>query len=209
MGAVGRLGMLDGEIADLFNQAMHDRVAYLEAHQYLMADTELFDSAFKHSLLAAIENLDGSLDGLLVCGDNFQALRILQDRYREKVTTIYIDPPYNTDASAICYKNGYKSSSWASLMHDRIQISRDLMVHAGVLVAAIDDAQQRELSFILSEAFDNRLLGTFSVRSNPSGRPTQTGYAVSHEYLLVAGQSDKSVISRLPPLTNGAVYPTG
>ena len=193
------LGMLDGEIADLFNQAMHDRVAYLEAHQYLMADTELFDSAFKHSLLAAIENLDGSLDGLLVCGDNFQALRILQDRYREKVTTIYIDPPYNTDASAICYKNGYKSSSWASLMHDRIQISRDLMVDAGVLVAAIDDAQQRELSFILSEAFDNRLLGTFSVRSNPSGRPTQTGYAVSHEYLLVAGQSDKSVISRLPP----------
>ena len=193
------LGMLDGEIADLFNQAMHDRVAYLEAHQYLMADTELFDSAFKHSLLAAIENLDGSLDGLLVCGDNFQALRILQDRYREKVTTIYIDPPYNTDASAICYKNGYKSSSWASLMHDRIQISRDLMVDAGVLVAAIDDAQQRELSFILSEAFNNRLLGTFSVRSNPSGRPTQTGYAVSHEYLLVAGQSDKSVISRLPP----------
>lgn len=195
------LGMLNDEISDLLNQSSQGSVEYLETHQYLMADTELFDLAFKHELLAALEDLDDDLDGLLVCGDNFQALGILQDRYREKVTTIYIDPPYNTDASAICYKNGYKSSSWASLMYDRIQTSRNLMTDAGVLVAAIDDAQQRELSFILSETFDDRLLGTFCVRSNPSGRPTKTGYAVSHEYLLVAGQSDKSVISRLPPTT--------
>src|SRR5690606_21364089 len=37
------------------------------------------------------------------------------------------------------------------------------------------------------------------VRSNPSGRPTQSGYAVSHEYLIFAGASSSSVIGRLPP----------
>lgn len=69
----------------------------------------------------------------------------------------------------------------------------------GVLVAAIDDAQQRELNFLLSNAFSSDLLGVVSVRSNPSGRPTQSGYAVSHEYLLFAGKSDESKIQRLPP----------
>ena len=46
-----------------------------------MADTTLFDAAFKHALLAAIENMDENLDGLLIHGDNFQALNLLQERY--------------------------------------------------------------------------------------------------------------------------------
>ena len=84
-------------------------------------------------------------------------------------------------------------------MEGRITRSRPLLARNGVLVAAIDDAQQRELSFVLSEIFDQRILGTVCVRSNPSGRPTQSGYAVSHEYLLFAGATSEAVIGRLPP----------
>lgn len=193
------LGMLDESKSSLFNQGETKCSDFLKSNKYLMVDTSLFENSFKFSLLSAIENLDEELDGVLISSDNFQALSLLGERYRDKVDTIYIDPPYNTDASAICYKNGYKSSSWSSLMYDRLSLSRSLLTDTGVLVAAIDDAQQRELSFILSNVFDDHLLGTFCVRSNPSGRPTQAGYAVSHEYLLMAGQSEKSVISRLPP----------
>ena len=194
-----KLGMLDGNKTDLFNQAKTGSVEYLKAHPYLMADTALFEAEFKYALLAAVDNLDDSLDGLLIHGDNFQALNLLQERYRSQVKCVYIDPPYNTDASAICYKNGYKSSSWASLIEGRLQKTRPIMTDDGVLVAAIDDAQQRELSFLLSENFAENLLGTICVRSNPSGRPTKTGYAVSHEYLFFAGQSERAVIGRLPP----------
>jgi adenine-specific DNA-methyltransferase len=197
-----KLGTLDGSKDDLFKQAKAGSVEYLKAHPFLMVDTSLFDGAFKHALLAAVDNLDASLDGLLIHGDNFQALNLLKERYREQVKCVYIDPPYNTDASAICYKNGYKSSSWASLIHGRLENTRPIMTDDGVLVAAIDDAQQRELSFILSETFDDNLLGIICVRSNPSGRPTKTGYAVSHEYLIIAGQSQKSIIGRLPPTPN-------
>ena len=193
------LGMLEMDKSSLFNQGTIECSDFLHSHKQLMVDTSLFESSFKASLLAEIEDLDKELDGLLISSDNFQAINLLGERYRDKVDTIYIDPPYNTDASAICYKNGYKSSSWSSLMHDRLSLSRPLLTNTGVLVAAIDDAQQRELSFILTDVFDDHLLGIFCVRSNPSGRPTQTGYAVSHEYLLMAGQSEKSVISRLPP----------
>ncbi len=171
----------------------------LKAAPYRMVDTSLFGDDFARRLLSMVGDLESTVDGLLINADNFQGLGLLQGGYTRKIDSIYIDPPYNSDASAILYKNGYKSSSWVSLMQSRLQRSRWLMKEAGVLVAAIDDAQQRELSFLLSEIFDNQMLGVIAVRANPSGRPTQSGYAVSHEYLFYAGNSEESKIQRLPP----------
>jgi adenine-specific DNA-methyltransferase len=171
----------------------------LKVSPSLMIDTRHFDPAFTARLLDRIDTLADNLDGVLFHSENFQALTLMHARYRGRIKCIYIDPPYNTDATPIHYKNGYKSSSWVSLMDDRVRASRSLLTDNGVLIAAIDDEQQRELSFVLSQTFDNRLLGTICVRANPSGRPTKTGYAVSHEYLICAGQSGDSVIGRLPP----------
>jgi adenine-specific DNA-methyltransferase len=170
----------------------------LKAAPFLMVDTALFDAGFRADLLKAIPDLDASIDGLLVHGDNFQALTLLGDRYREGFDCIYIDPPYNTDASAIDYKNGYKSSSWVTLLDCRLRAGKPLLKNDGVLFAAIDDAQFRELSFLAEEIFE-KSLGTFAVRANPSGRPMKTGYSVSHEYMIAVGRSDKSFIGRLPP----------
>ena len=164
-----------------------------------MIDTRHFPGDFIDRLLEALGDLDAKTDGVLFHSENFQALDLMQTRFRQKVKCVYIDPPYNTDASAIDYKNGYKSSSWISLLFDRISLSRSLMTQDGELVAAIDDEQQRELSFILSNVFAGRILGTICVRANPSGRPTQTGYSVSHDYLIFAGASAQSSIGRLPP----------
>lgn len=186
-----QLGVWDGDVPGTLED--------LKAALYRMVDTSLFSGDFKASLLKQVADIDATLDGVLVHGDNFQGLGTLQSKYLGNVNCIYIDPPYNTDASAISYKNGYKSSSWASLMDSRISRSRDLLTKDGVLIAAIDDAQQRELSFLMSRLFDDRILGTVTVRSNPSGRPTQSGYAVSHEYLIFAGATSDSVIGRLPP----------
>ena len=174
-------------------------VEFLKANPFLLMDTALFDEAFKADVLSQIENLDAQCDGVLMHSENFQALGLMQEKYREQVKCIYIDPPYNTDASAISYKNGYKSSSWISLMQNRLELSRALMKQNGVLVAAIDDEQQRELSLLMDDIFNKNLLGTICVRSNPSGRPTQSGYAVSHEYLIFSGKTSTSVIGRLPP----------
>lgn len=171
----------------------------LKAGMYRMVDTALFNSDFERRLLQSCNDLDDQVDGLLIHSDNFQGLCLLGQRFSREVKCVYIDPPYNTDSSAICYKNGYKSSSWVTLMQSRLEQTRRLLTTNGVLVAAIDDAQCKELNFLLSDIFDANLLGTISVRSNPSGRPTQSGYAVSHEYLLIAGESGESKIQRLPP----------
>ena len=175
------------------------KVPFLRHHQNLVLDTRHFNGDFCCRLLASLSDLDANCSGVVIHSENFQAVNLLQSRFRGSIRCIYIDPPYNTDASAIDYKNGYKVSSWVSLIQDRVLLSRRLLTHDGVLVAAIDDEQQRELSFVLTNTFQGDLLGTVCVRANPSGRPTKTGYSVSHEYLLFAGMSDDSAIGRMPP----------
>jgi adenine-specific DNA-methyltransferase len=194
-----KLGMLEGKKDDLFKQAKTGTVDYLQAHPFLMVDSALFDEAFKAALLNSIDNLDESVDGLLIHGDNFQALNLLQDRYREQVNCVYIDPPYNTDASPIAYKNGFRSSSWASLIYDRINLSKSLVQPDGMLCVTIDDFQYRELSYIAEEIFgSDSMLGTTTIRNNPAGRATKKGFAISHEYGLFIRVSPNTVLGHLP-----------
>ena len=194
---------IEGDLANGNTSYTHPlTVQFLKTNPYLVLDTRHFNANFRDRLLAALSDagpLEDQLDGVLVHGENFQALNLLQARYREQVKCIYIDPPFNTNASPILYKNGYKSSTWSSLMDNGLRVSRTLLAEDSVLVAAIDDEQHRELSFLLSVVFHNRILGTILVRTNPSGRPTQSGYSVAHEYLIYAGQGQNSALGRMLP----------
>ena len=59
------------------------------------------------------------------------------------------------------------------MMSDRIRLGRHLLADHGVLVATIDDYQQKELHYLLEYLFGTEnWLGTVSVRINPSGRPS-------------------------------------
>ncbi|WP_435547076.1 site-specific DNA-methyltransferase [Desulfobacterium sp. N47] len=179
------LGMLNGNEADLFRQAQAGSVEYLKERQYLMADTALFDAAFKHALLAAVDNLDESLDGLLIHGDNFQALNLLQERYRGQVNIVYIDPPYNTSENSFLYKNQYKHSSWLTMVESRVRMAVDAMSDNAVLCSAIDDFELPYLENALDQVFgfENRL-GNLAIEIKPSGRTNDNYLATSHEYIL-------------------------
>ena len=173
--------------------------AFLEAHQHLVVDTSLFDRDFTEQLLSSIDDLDEATDGLLVHGENFHALGLLQARYQASLRSIYIDPPYNTDASPIAYKNGYRSSSWVSLMQDRLLASRPFLADDGIICVTIDDYQVHELATLMSQTFDREnYLGTIVIRNNPSGRSTVSGFSVSHEYAFFYRSSDAAAVSRLP-----------
>jgi adenine-specific DNA-methyltransferase len=161
----------------------------LKANPYLMVDTALFDAAFRADLLKAIPDLDGSIDGLLVHGDNFQALTLLTERYREKVKYIYIDPPYNTNSTPILYKNGFKNSSWATLMENRLSKSLPLLKDDGVVTAAIDDSEMANLSFIMKDLGDDYRLTRVPIIHNPKGSITKDFNRV-HEYALFLTKDD-------------------
>ena len=174
-------------------------VSFLEAHPTLPLDTRHFHAGFTDRLLASFDDLDGMTDGLLVHSENWQALRLMDEKYRGSVKCIYIDPPYNTDASAIIYKNGYKDSSWLSLMENRLHVSNGLLQEDGILSAAIDDVEYPYLQRILAKLFSHgSSLGTAVVRSNPAGRSTPTGFSSSHEYAMFFSKTSGASVGRLP-----------
>ncbi|MBT9136906.1 MAG: hypothetical protein DDT34_01992 [Firmicutes bacterium] len=135
---------------------------------------------------------------MLIQSENFQALRFMERRYAAQVNCIYIDPPYNTDGSPISYKNGYRSSTWVSLIENRLQASIGYLASDSVFCVTIDDYQQRELVDRLDAAFSKeRRLGTAAIRINPSGRITKDGLAVTHEYALFYGLSEDSALGKI------------
>ena len=97
-------------------------IEFLRENQNLIVDTANFPTTFRDRLIASIDNLDENTGGLMINGDNFHALNLLTGKYANNIQSIYIDPPYNTNASEILYKNGYKEASWCSLMNDRISL---------------------------------------------------------------------------------------
>ena len=164
-------------------------IEFLKANPYLVLDTRHFDAEFTDRLLAALSEagpLDDQMDGLLVHGENFQALNLLQARYQGQADCIYIDPPYNTDSSPILYKNDLKDSSWLSLMEDRVLLVKALLANQGIMCCAIDDEEVWRLRALLQNLFDKEI-GVAPVRSTPIGRTSRGKLSPTHEYALFYG----------------------
>jgi len=172
-------------------------VVDLKAAPYRMVDTSLFEASFVHRLLSGIDNLDASVGGLAIHGDNLQAICLLSSR-RQSVAGIYIDPPYNTDASPIIYKNGYQHSSWASLFRDRMSHALNLLHAEGQICVAIDDFEYPQHFQVMNGLLGLLHSGTAVIRSKPQGRPTASGFSANHEYAVFWSAVEKPAIGRLP-----------
>lgn len=176
-----------------------DGRALLQRYPHLPIHTAHFDADFKAAVLACFDDLDAATGGLLIHAENYAALRTIEPAYRQGVKCIYIDPPYNTAASEIAYKNGMKSASWLALLDGRVSAAKRLLRLDGAFVAAIDDFEAKNLGFLMDETFDDDAhWATVPVRSKPQGRATANGFSINHEYLLFYGCSPASSVGRLP-----------
>lgn len=163
---------------------------FLKENPFLVLDTALFPEDFKRRLISEIDSLDEQCDGLLINSENFQALNLMQEKYRRNIKCIYIDPPYNTTDASLLYKNSYKHSSWIAMIHNRISISKNLINNEGALLTTIDDEELYNLKQVLDSIFSrDGYFGTIVIESNPRGRSVNSHYATCHEYCLCYAQN--------------------
>ncbi len=173
------------------------------AEQYLPlpVDTANFDAAFKWSMLEAVTTatpLDDALDGVAIQSDNWQALNTLREKYRGEVSCVYADPPYNSDAGPISYKNGYRHASWIALVQDRLRVARHFLDEDGVFCITIDDYEAHRLRSLAEHAISEyQLLGVAPIKNNPAGRTGTTGFSICHEYALFYGITGAAQVDRL------------
>ena len=174
---------------------------FLRKNCNLIVDTKFFSEEFKERLLQCVNDLDSTSRTELINSDNFHAIALLRRKYRRKVKGIYIDPPYNSAASEIIYKNDYKHSSWLSMLASRICSTVDLLQENGAYAVAIDDIEFANLQLLLDSIFGyNNRLGNIVVTHNPGGRHDDRFIATAHEYCLYYGLDFNLTETNLMPL---------
>ena len=189
-------GMLEPEV-NLFNQRGEVNAEFLRTHPTLGVHTRHFERAFVRRLLEALpfDGLDEATDGLLVHGENYQALRLLEERWREQVQCIYIDPPYNKkDDDDFIYKDNYRHAAWLAMMTARLQRAYSLMKPDGALFVSVDDNEQANLRLLMDRMFGvDNLISTMVWEGGLKNDSTFT--SVSHDY-IVNYVRDKEYIKR-------------
>ncbi|MBP8625489.1 MAG: site-specific DNA-methyltransferase [Syntrophorhabdales bacterium] len=190
---------IDEDQSNLFTSGKgksEKRIEFLKSHPSLPLDTRHFSPDFTDRLLASYDNLDEMTDGLLVHSENWQALNLLQEKYRERVKCIYIDPPFNTAANPIIYKNEYRHSSWLSLIQPRILLSKKMGTKEdNVHVIAIDEAEQSRLGLILEVIFQDRKITCVTIVHNPSGTMGMN-FSMTSEFAFFIYNASRDIIAK-------------
>jgi DNA modification methylase len=126
---------------------------------------------------------------LLIKGDNYNALSVLNYTHQKKVDMIYIDPPYNTHGN-LMYNNKYVNeddkfihSKFLSILYHRLKIAKKLLKPGGVICCTIDD---QELISILGsiERLDLEVLNIVVIVNKPEGRAQDKHIRTGHEYAI-------------------------
>ena len=150
-------------------------------YQFLPLDTRHFKD-LELEILDGLGNLDEALDGELVHSENWQALNSLRGKYAGKVQCIHIDPPYNTSTSGFLYRNGYRHSSWLTMMENRANLGIEFLSSNGSFLCHVDEHEYERLSLMME---DSNLLDAGTViwdKKNPM--MGAKGIATQHEYIL-------------------------
>ncbi|MFA5106762.1 MAG: DNA methyltransferase [Patescibacteria group bacterium] len=125
---------------------------------------------------------------LLIEGDNYHALSVLQYTHQRKVDVIYIDPPYNTGSRDWKYNNNFvddndtwRHSKWLSFMSKRLRLAKNLLSEKGVLICTIDHNEQEPLGLLLKELFADREITCITIVHNPAGIQGDN-FSYTHEF---------------------------
>ncbi|MCB9811259.1 site-specific DNA-methyltransferase [Candidatus Nomurabacteria bacterium] len=136
------------------------------------------------------KNPDSSKTNLIIEGDNYHSLSVLNYTHQNKVDVIYADPPYNTGAKDWKYNNRfvddndtYRHSKWISMMEKRLLLAKKLLKPDGVLIITIDDYEVQNITKLL-EDLNAKNLGRVSICIKPEGRRQSKYIMQAHEYAL-------------------------
>lgn len=94
--------------------------------------------------------------GLLVQGDNLEALKALLPFYAGRVKCIYIDPPYNTRSAFGHYDDSLEHSKWLAMIVPRLMLLREFLSEDGSIWVSIDDNEGHYLKVVMDEIFGRR-----------------------------------------------------
>jgi len=157
----------------------------------------------KFPVLKEVKNKEIKTDknkpvNLLIEGDNYHALSVLNYTHAKKVDVIYIDPPYNRGTGDFKYndkfvdrEDGYRHSKWLGFMEKRIALAKSLLKNTGVIFISVDENEFAQLKLLCDGIFtENNFLGNLIwKRRGGIGSFAEKNMTQNHEYILVYKKS--------------------
>jgi adenine-specific DNA-methyltransferase len=155
----------------------------------------------------AVDEVADQPTNLIIEGDNYHALSVLNYTHAGKIDLIYIDPPYNTGAKDWKYNNAFvdindtfRHSKWLSMMYNRLVLAKKLLKKDGVLICAIDENEHAHLGVMLEELFPDKELHSITIVHNPRGVQGKN-FSYTHEYAyFVIPSGTQTIIERQIPI---------
>ncbi len=131
---------------------------------------------------------------LLIEGDNYHALSVLNYTHAGKVDVIYIDPPYNTGNKDFIFndryvdrEDAYRHSKWLSFMEKRLKLAKNLLKDSGVIFISIDDNEMAQLKVLMDspDLFgENNFIGTLIWKKKGGASNTEKILGRITEYII-------------------------
>lgn len=162
-------------------------------YRYLTFDTKYFKN-FENDILAIFNDLNNELDGFLFHSENYQTLNTIKTLFKEKIKTIYIDPPYNTGSDGFLYKDKFQDSSWLTMLDNRIFLAKSLMKDDSAIFVSMGDTIKNDISInstsrlqlLLNEIYGERnYIATFVRKSGIAPRQDIGYIANSQDYVFL------------------------
>ena len=142
----------------------------------------------------AIKNAPNEPTNIIIEGDNYHALSVLNYTHASKVDVIYIDPPYNTGNKDFIYNDNYvdkedtfRHSKWLSFMNRRLKLAKNLLSDDGIILISIDDNEQAELRMLCDQVFGRKLesMLIWKTKTAAKGVPPVDMIVTNHDYILM------------------------
>jgi adenine-specific DNA-methyltransferase len=123
-------------------------------YQYLPLDTRHLPD-LELEIVGLFEHLDEALDGWLIHSENYQALNTLRPRFRGRVKTIYIDPPFNLgDQADYYYQVDYRNSTWLTLLGNRLALTKRVLKDDGSIFVRSGHDGNMLVRLLMNQIFD-------------------------------------------------------
>ncbi|MEQ8289523.1 MAG: site-specific DNA-methyltransferase [Gammaproteobacteria bacterium] len=147
-------------------------------------------------------------DNRLIFGDNLLALKALEQEFAGKVKCVFIDPPYNTGSAFAHYEDGLEHSIWLTLMRQRLEIIRNLMMEDASIWISIDDHEAHYLKVLGDEIFGrSNFIADVIWEKADSPRSDAKYFSSRHDHVLVFAKNIQSVlIKKMKPLEAPSHY---
>ncbi|WP_038055069.1 site-specific DNA-methyltransferase [Thermodesulfobacterium hydrogeniphilum] len=187
------LGFIDKNFdkEKIIEHTLHGKILN-EKYKFLPIDTKYFKD-LEVEIISLFDNLDESLDGWLIKSENYQALNTILPKFREKIQTIYIDPPFNKEQDAdYFYSVKYKDATWITMLENRLKIARDLLKDTGSIFVRCDYNGNMYVRLLMNEIFgEENFRNEIQVNRTKKIFTGVKGYNVATDNLFFYSKNEK------------------